>query len=79
MGGMADMLNNPEMMGAMSGMMANLTPEDMQAMASMAGGMGGGAPGGQSPRCRFLPHAMGCCASRLLSHPFLSCRWIRHP
>lgn len=39
--GMAEMMNNPEMMTAMTSMMSNMTPEDMQRMASMTGGMGG--------------------------------------
>ena len=45
--GMEAMFQNPEMMQNMSSMMANLTPEDMQRMSSMAGafGGGGGAPG----------------------------------
>ena len=46
--GMEAMLQNPDMMRNMSSMVANLTPEDMQRMSSMAGafgGGGGGAPG----------------------------------
>jgi hypothetical protein len=43
---MEAMLQNPDMMRNMSSMMANLTPEDMQRMSSMAGAFGGGGGGG---------------------------------
>jgi hypothetical protein len=46
--GMEAMLQNPDMMRNMSSMMANLTPEDMQRMSSMAGAFGGGGGGGGS-------------------------------
>lgn len=54
--GMEAMLQNPDMMRNMSSMMANLTPEDMQRMSSMAGafGGGGGAPGARRSKSQWL-------------------------
>ena len=55
--GMEAMLHNPDMMRNMSSMMANLTPEDMQRMSSMAGAFGGagaGAPGARRNKCPWL-------------------------
>jgi hypothetical protein len=61
--GMEAMLQNPDMMRNMSSMMANLTPEDMQRMSSMAGAFGGGDGGG--PGAGGMPEVSADMMSKL--------------
>lgn len=63
--GMEAMLQNPDMMRNMSSMMANLTPEDMQRMSSMAGAFGGGGGGGGPGAGRTTSVCSTCQTNKL--------------